>query len=346
LFSRHYVGNGITREFPLPEGADGENVYLLLDGLIIPMNKESYAIQNGAAVFSIPPPNGSIVAFEPPAGNADAGAAPYCYVIYPDGTMKKVSQDPYELLIEAKAERDEAKKLLRQAAETLEKTERVVHVESEIAKEKLTARLEKYSTLVEDSIKGVGDAAKTEVENSLDKKMIEFRNKHKSIQNIHARAEAILTEAREAATQAAALAAQEVEEKCRRAIEAADEMRALKIELQTLRDEAGNAAASSGANAAREAGAYTQAVIEEIRSLKAIVEGEVRAVVEKARAESVSLNSEIRAGLDDARRLASQAALSEKRCGDALTAMSNLEAGMKELWARMRTRRTREGDEQ
>ena len=112
-----YQGNGVTTEFPLPPGVDGHTVGLAPPGGAAVKLKESeaYTVRDGTVYFFTPPPNGATVTFEAPETvERSAGVVAVmkgaCTVLYPDGTMREVTQDPWELLEAAAHEREEAKR--------------------------------------------------------------------------------------------------------------------------------------------------------------------------------------------------------------------------------------------
>jgi hypothetical protein len=82
----------------------------------------AYVVVDGAARFSTPPPAGWTVAFEMPPETKKT----VCTVIYPDGTLREVDQDPWVLLMEARREREEARKTLAEAGLIQASLEKVV----------------------------------------------------------------------------------------------------------------------------------------------------------------------------------------------------------------------------
>jgi hypothetical protein len=296
---RMYVTNGVTTAFPLPPGNDGSIVVLISpDGDVVRLGADEYSITDGSVVFPIAPVAGWTLAFS----LSDHSAADSILVIYPDGTTKRLAQDPWELLIQAKAERDEVKKLLKEAKNNLDAAERVVHVESEIAKEKLSARLEKYGSLVEDSIAQAANGAKGEILGYLGQQIEEVRTKHD--ETLNAREDAF--RAAKAAADMAERAAANTEERVRaeleaatkQAIEAYERTRAMHSEILDFRDQAQSAAATTGAKLQEVMTSLTGAVIEQIRGLRAGAENELKAAVAKATAEVSGLTEEIRTARD------------------------------------------------
>lgn len=331
-----YIGNGEAREFPLPEGKSGEEVYFLPDGgARVRLNDTAYRIEDGPekkVIFEIPPPEGVIISFEP---GVEAAMKGVCVVIYPDGSVKEITEDPYTLLVEAKAERDEAKKLLKAAIDANEKTERFVKIESDIAREKLSARAEKYATLVDDSVKSAAAAASDAVKEAIGNQIEEAREIEASVAGIRGEIQTLLEEARIAAMSAADDAAAAMRERFARAEDAVSEIRSVKENVAAMRTEAVNAAGNAGAEINRLYAGLVEGVIEEIRGMRAAIGGETTAALEKTRAEAQGMTAEARNALSEIRANAASAAAIERRLVEIDETQRTREAGMKALWERM-----------
>jgi hypothetical protein len=303
---------------------------------------DAYTVRDGTVFFTTPPPAGWIVAFEMPetslqTGPGSATLGSVVLVIYPDGTMRQVEKDPWELLLAAQEDREEAKKLLRDAKSAIEAAERVVHVESEVAKEKLSARLEKYGSLVEDSIKQSAAGARDELRDYLGEQIEEVRTKHDETVRARASAYEAARSAEKAAERAAARTEETVketlEDTAAKAVEAYERTRAMKSEILDLRDEAKNAATVAGNEVERTAGAYMNLVIEEVRSMKNAAANEMRSVTDKSAREAAGLVTEIKATRDAVQAAANRALEVERRVVEMDRAQVAREEGMKALWA-------------
>lgn len=290
-----YKGNGITKEFPLPAGADGSVVvWRTENGARRLMEAEAYVVRDWNVVFEVAPPAGVIVAFE--AGElAGIRALGVCTVIYPDGRVALIAEDPHELLTAAKAERDEARRLLKEARAEAENLEILVHQQGELSKEKLSARLEKYGGLVEESIKGAAALARDEVKDYLDKLILEIRNKHKAVVAAHEEIEASVKDADRMASTAAGAAERLVHDCCEDAMKACEEIKRIKSETLDLRNETVNAASNAAAGAAKGFEARAGLVLEEVKSLRSTLQGEIKALVEGTKTELDAGLLEIRA---------------------------------------------------
>ncbi len=105
-----YTGNGATKKFLIPFGYDGSEVYLTFStGRTIKMLEgEGYTISGGYAVFSAAVPAGVIVSFSEPEGY-EAPVRNGYVVIYNDGRIIEVDEDPTEFLVRTQEMLSEAK---------------------------------------------------------------------------------------------------------------------------------------------------------------------------------------------------------------------------------------------
>ena len=97
-----YTGNGVTKKFLLPEGCSGDAIYLIFPtGKSIKMLKdEGYTVSEGAVYFSAAIPAGVVVSFSEPENVISAGDRLNYVVIYKDGRITEVTEDPTELLVQ------------------------------------------------------------------------------------------------------------------------------------------------------------------------------------------------------------------------------------------------------
>ena len=105
-----YTGNGATKKFLIPPEYDGSEVYLTFStGRSIKMLEgEGYTISGGYAVFSAAVPAGVIVSFAEPEGY-EAPVRNGYVVIYNDGRIVEVDEDPTEFLLRTQEILSEAK---------------------------------------------------------------------------------------------------------------------------------------------------------------------------------------------------------------------------------------------
>ncbi|GHV57538.1 hypothetical protein FACS1894216_22080 [Synergistales bacterium] len=229
-----YKGNGSTAAFPLPGGADGTEVWLLAGGAGTRLKQDdAYRITDGSVVFAYPPPGGTEITFKAPedGGGKAGGGMPPLQVLYPDGTVREVGEDPYELLLEAKAEREEARKLLVKALDAAGRLEKTAAKQCLEIGGKLSAFSKKYTDEINEAEKEA--AARVKAAGEYEAKLFrqtarETRELSDSaLREIQGAKDAIGKETRDAAENAARLAAKGVSDDCASAADAARETGAL-----------------------------------------------------------------------------------------------------------------------
>ena len=281
-----YQGNGVTMEFPLPPGADGHTVGLAPPGGAAVKLKEgeAYTVRDGTVYFFTPPPNGATVTFEAPetaVRSAGGGAAMkgVCTVLYPDGTMREVTQDPWELLEAAAHEREDAKREREAMRALLAKEGAEVRALAAEAKEALRSRLLGYDTRTESAIAAAVQATKEDTAAAVNKVLLEIRNKHKQVLSAGEDVRVCLERAEAAAENGATLAAQaaseEMECRCAETREAWERIRALKPELEELAGEAKAAASDAGRELTKAFTTRTEVVLDELKGLRGRLENDI-----------------------------------------------------------------------
>jgi hypothetical protein len=276
-----YKGNGVAKTFPLPPGADGHSVFWVTESSSIPLREgEAYSLEGGGVVFEAPPPVGVTVAFSEPA--ALPAARTGLTVIYPDGRVAIVADDPALLLAEAKTGLGEARRLLKEAKAESERTEILCHSCVDLAKEKLSARLEKYSELVDDSVRQAAALARDEVNDHVGQKLLEIRKKHKEAVSALASMEELLRGARAENALAAREAAASVRAECASAVAAAEKTEAIFIEMKSLLGEAKAASGAAAADIVNAFGAMAGAELEALRATREAMAGEMKSYAEAA----------------------------------------------------------------
>jgi hypothetical protein len=182
-----YTGNGITTEFPLPAGTDGSAVYLVSPaGSAVRMKQgDAYAVGDGAVSFTIPPPAGWVVSFgeESPglvmgqgsATLAGSGGARDVLVIYPDGSFKRLSRDPWELLAEVRGEVEDVRRFHAEAREAEKKVLAELSELAAVAAGELEGRLLGYGARAEDAIQAAAKGAAGALSEELAARLAEIR---------------------------------------------------------------------------------------------------------------------------------------------------------------------------
>lgn len=161
-----YIGNGVTKKFPLPLGYDGSCVILKLpNGKGIQATQgESYTIKNNAVVFITAVPAGIEVCFSESevTGLISQDSAGYV-VIYPDGIIHEVKEDPALLLEEARKMLTNTQTQFYEARAFLESIKVYVSSTTATTQSDLNGRLESYKRMADLSVTEIALKVKKEI---------------------------------------------------------------------------------------------------------------------------------------------------------------------------------------
>ena len=227
-----YTGNGVTKRFPIPAGYDGSTVYLVFPtGKSIQMiNGEGYTVSEGAVYFSAAIPAGVVVSFTEPENVISAGDTLNYVVIYKDGRIVEVSEDPTELLVQtqkaltdAKAHYEEVKEY---AGTTLTK---MVNLAEQLA-DKFEGLLYDYTVKGKEQITENAELLKSEIHTELEGALLDIRKEAQTVEAGLQIMEMLKKEAQTAANSAADETEAEILAGCSSVVQ-------IKIDVQAIRDE-------------------------------------------------------------------------------------------------------------
>ena len=295
-----YKGNGSTKVFPLPEGADGRDVYWETESSSMRLREGvAYSVKDGCVVFETAPPIGVTVAFEKEGGGAEGfqpkrAGGRVCTVIYGDGSVAEVSEDPVALLAAARLERDEASRLLKAAVAENEKAGVVAAHYEELAKKQLDGRISRYSALVEDAVKQSAALARDEVNDNIDRKIVEIRRKHKEVIEASRGIAERVREAKEDLERYGDAVRDELLEGFEDVLDDITSIRGMRDEAAGFASDARRAAADAGAEVIREIGKCAGLVVEEMRSARKALDTETASVAAAMSREAESVTCMIR----------------------------------------------------
>ncbi len=272
-----YTGNGAAKKFLIPSGYNGETVYLVIGSQYVKMTAgENYEISGDYVVFSQVVPSGVMICFELPSGaEATKMKATSYIVIYGDGTIRQVDEDPAIMLEEARNTLEKAESYLDEVRDFAAATLQEIKATGDVVTAEFEGRLLGYTARAEDAIDEAAACVKTDLKEEFTAALEEVRTATQEVQAVQAtRSIATLkaaaqedNEVSNAAEQAAEQAAEEIAEKCSEAIEAYSKMAELKDEMQELYDSAKYAAETVGREIQT---AFTRKVNEEIEILKSL----------------------------------------------------------------------------
>ena len=192
-----YIGNGVTKKFPLPLGYDGSCVILKLPngkGLQATQG-ESYTIKNGAVVFITAVPAGIEVCFSESevTGLISQDSAGYV-VIYPDGIIHEVKEDPSLLLEEARKTLANTQKQLTELRAFVNDTKTYLSSIVSTTQSDLDGRLESYKRFADLSVSEMAMNVKKEITGDWLKMYDTLEERRKSIMSDTEKLEKLKTE--------------------------------------------------------------------------------------------------------------------------------------------------------
>ncbi|MDR1651787.1 MAG: hypothetical protein LBR87_08370 [Synergistaceae bacterium] len=309
-----YKGNGTTKEFPLPPGADGHTVWWAGGPSAVRLREnEAYRAENGVVIFGTAPPEGITVTFTEP---ESAGRTRACTVIYPDGRIEEISDDPAALLIEARTELREARTMLREARAAADEAKILAGNYERVARETLSARLDKYREAVDESVTHAAALARDEINDSIDRKLIEIRKKHKEVTDARDECGDIAAGAKREFGELFSGALEKIRSELSSAAEAADKISRMKDECAGYVRQAEAAAGTAGAEMFRRFETAAQNELEALRSIRSSLEGEVRTILGEAKSAVSGGVDEIRRTRDEVNRTARSVSRTHREAAD------------------------------
>ena len=264
-----YTGNGVTRKFPLPDGYDGSAVYLIFPTgkSIKMMNGEGYTVSEGAVYFSAAIPAGVIVSFSEPENVISAGDALNYVVIYKDGRIIEVSEDPTELLVQSQKALVDAKAHYAEVTTyAQEAIERITSLKETLADE-FVGLLYEYSMKGKEQITENAALLKSEIHAELESALLNIRKETQTVEAGLQIMELLKSEAQNAANSAAEEARNQVLAGSSGVLDTLEDIEKLKAECDYFYQEAKSAAQKSGLEVQA---AMTQKANEELEMLRSL----------------------------------------------------------------------------
>ncbi len=179
-----YTGNGVTKKFPLPERYTGDAVYLIFPtGKSIKMLKdEGYTVSEGAVYFYAAIPAGVVVSFDEPENVITADDALRYVVIYKDGRIVEVSDDPTELLVQSQKVLTDAKAHYAEVTTYAEGAiERITSLKETLADE-FERLLYEYSVKGKEQITENAALLKSEIHTELEGALLNIRKEAQTVE--------------------------------------------------------------------------------------------------------------------------------------------------------------------
>lgn len=266
-----YIGNGVTKKFPLPLGYDGSCVILKLPngkGLQATQG-ESYTIKNGAVVFITAVPAGIEVCFSESevTGLISQDSAGYV-VIYPDGIIHEVKEDPSLLLEEARKTLINTQKQLTELRAFVNDTKTYLSSVVSTTQSDLNGRLESYKRLADLSVSEMAMKVKKEITDDWLKMYDALEERRKSIINDTEKLDKLKDDFKKLVMAASDKAVKEVQEYCLEVKAIYETIKNYKPSLQSAVSEAQNQVKQTGYETKTEIRYLMMKEAEEIKNLR------------------------------------------------------------------------------
>lgn len=161
-----YLGNGITRKFPLPDGYDGSVVFLKIAGSkgVRMTQGDGYEVKDNTVIFYAPVPAGVEIIFDYMNESEVLNPMSKSYIIiYADGTMTEVDEDPTLILEEAKKLLIEAKRCALEITDAYNGAQAYVSQIINASTADFDGRLDGYSQTIDDAVSEAALSTKTAI---------------------------------------------------------------------------------------------------------------------------------------------------------------------------------------
>ena len=264
-----YTGNGVTKKFPLLTGYDGSAVYLIFPtGKSIKMLEgEGYTVSEGAVIFSAAIPAGVVVSFTEPENVISAGDTLNYVVIYKDGRIVEVSDDPTELLVQTQKALVDAKAhyadVMTYADEAID---RVTKLKETMANE-FEGLLYEYTKKGKEQITENAELLGSKIHTELESAVLEIRKEAQTVEAGLQIMELLKGEAQSAANRAAEEAKNQVLAESTGVLDTLEDIEKLRAECDYFYQEAKSAAQKAGLEVQA---VMTQKVNEELEMLRSL----------------------------------------------------------------------------
>ena len=271
-----YTGNGVTRKFPIPSGYDGSKVYLIFPtGKSIKMIKdEGYTVADGAVYFSAAIPAGVVVSFDEPEGFGEEVGKTGYVVIYNDGHIVEVNDDPAEYLAQSQKVLTEARGHYNEVKEYAGATIADMVTLAGKLKDEFEGILYESSQRGKEQITDLADLLKRQIRTELETALLEIERKAQTVETGLQVMELLKREAQSAAQSAAETASAEVWSECADAVKACEAIEQVKKDCEYYAEEAKGAAQKAGFEVQAAMTTRANEELEMLRSLRLRLESD------------------------------------------------------------------------
>ncbi len=271
-----YTGNGVTKKFPLPDGYDGSAVYLIFPtGKSIKMlENEGYTVSNGAVYFSAAIPAGIVVSFDEPEDVSSTEGSLNYVVIYNDGRITEVAEDPAEYLAQTQKMLAEAQKHYAEVQEYSEQAvKRVMSLKESLADD-FEEKLYDYTTSAKTLLNDTASLLTGKIHEELAAALLQISREAQTVETGLQIMELTKKEAQKSASDAAEDTKRELMSECQEILAAYAEMQKLRKDCQYYAEEAESAAKNAGFEVQSVMNHKAEEELEMLRSLRLRLESD------------------------------------------------------------------------
>lgn len=277
-----YTGNGAAKKFRIPEGYDGSVVVLgLPTGKTIKMKAgEGYEIAGEYVIFDAVIPSGITISFEENEESEPLINTGYV-VIYGDGTIQEVNEDPVKYLEETQKILKTAMKQTDSINDIAERTVERIKSLGENTANKFESELYKYEQRGENLMNETVSLLRAEMRTEAEIILSQVTEALSQINGGLSRMEDIREETRGISNESARETEERILKDCASVKEIYEELTEIRTETKRFRDEAKYAAETAGREANALMNMKVNEEIEMLRSLRLKLEDDSELLMTK-----------------------------------------------------------------
>ena len=272
-----YIGNGVTKKFPLPAGYDGSVVILKIpNGKGVRMIQgEGYTVKDGAVIFYAPVPSGIEILFDDTGEIELMSANSKSYVvIYADGSMREVDEDPTLILDEAKKILTDAKRVAAELEQNISDAKTYITSVLSNSGADLDGRLDGYSSKVEESVAEAAEQVRIQIMDEWNAILDRIEVEKNTVKEYARNVEHIQDELESLSLNMAQTLKDELLSKCEDVLQGCEDLKILKSEVQTIAADVKLEVTQIAQNAAAEMRLKINEELELLRNLRSKMESD------------------------------------------------------------------------
>ena len=271
-----YTGNGVTKKFPIPSGYDGSTVYLIFPtGQNIKMvQDQGYTVSDGNIIFSAAIPAGVVVSFDEPEESLTSESSLKYVVIYKDGHIVEVTEDPAEYLAQTQKLLSDSQKHFQEVKDYAEQAITRLMQLSENLAENFDSKLYEFTTRANERLENTASSLTSQIHNELSAALLQIAGKTQTVESGLQIMELLRNEAKLQSETAAEKTKSELTEKCSEILSTYESMKELKADCKYYLEESKAAAQKAGLEVLAEMNLKANEELEMLKSLRLKLESD------------------------------------------------------------------------